>query len=55
MLLIHNASFCFEVKKKRTKKFKNIWESTRDLDMEALDIIGEINSQKFDEYIFRHF
>ena len=35
------------------KKFKNIWESTRDLDMEALDIIGQINSQKFDEYMKR--
>ena len=33
------------------KKFKNIWESTEDLDKQALDIISEMDSQKFDEYI----
>ena len=33
------------------KKFKNIWESTEDLDRQALDIIGEMDSKKFDEYI----
>ena len=33
------------------KKFKNIWESTEDLDRQALDIIGEMNSQKFDDYM----
>lgn len=35
------------------KKFKNIWESTEDLDRQALDIIGEINSKKFDDYMKR--
>ena len=33
------------------KKFKNIWESTEDLDKQALNIISEIDSKKFDEYI----
>ena len=33
------------------KKFKNIWESTEDLDKQALDIIAEMDSKKFDEYI----
>ena len=35
------------------KKFKTVWESTEDLDKEALDIIGKIDSKKFDEYIKR--
>ena len=35
------------------KKFKTIWESTEDLDRQALDIIGEINTKKFDDYIKR--
>ena len=35
------------------KKFKTIWESTEDLDKQALDIIGEINTQKFDDYMKR--
>ena len=33
------------------KKFKNIWESTEDLDKQALDIIAEMDSKKFDAYI----
>ena len=33
------------------KKFKTIWESTQDLDMQALDIIGQMDSKKFDDYI----
>ena len=33
------------------KKFKTVNESTEDLDRQALDIIGEINSKKFDEYM----
>ena len=33
------------------KKFKNIWESTEDLDKQALDIIGEMDTKKFDDYI----
>ena len=33
------------------KKFKNIWESTEDLDRQALDIIAEMDSKKFDAYI----
>ena len=35
------------------KKFKNVNESTEDLDRQALDIIEEINSKKFDEYMRR--
>ena len=35
------------------KKFKTIWESTEDLDKQALDIIGQMNSQKFDDYMKR--
>ena len=35
------------------KKFKNIWESTQDLDKQALDIIAEMNSKKFDDYFKR--
>ena len=35
------------------EKFKTIWESTQDLDRQALDIIGEMNTQKFDEYMKR--
>ena len=35
------------------KKFKTIWESTEDLDRQALDIIGEMNTQKFDDYMKR--
>ena len=35
------------------KKFKTVNESTADLDKQALDIIGEINSKKFDEYMRR--
>ena len=33
------------------KKFKTIWESTEDLDRQALGIIGEMNSKKFDDYM----
>lgn len=33
------------------KKFKTVNESTEDLDKQALDIIAEINSKKFDEYM----
>lgn len=33
------------------KKFKNIWESTEDLDKQALEIISQMDSKKFDEYI----
>ena len=33
------------------KKFANIWESTQDLDRQAWDIIGEMNSEKFDDYM----
>ena len=33
------------------KSFKNIWESTEDLDKQALEIIREKNSKKFDDYI----
>ena len=33
------------------KKFKNIWESTEDLDKQALDIISEMNPKKFDDYM----
>ena len=33
------------------KKFKTIWESTEDLDKQALDIIGEMNTKKFDDYM----
>ena len=32
------------------KDFDNIWESTQDLDKQALDIISEMNSSKLDEY-----
>ena len=32
------------------KSFKNIWESTQDLDKQALDIIAEMNSKKLDDY-----
>ena len=28
-------------------KFKTVWESTEDLDNQALNIIGEMNSKKF--------
>ena len=35
------------------KKFKTVNESTEDLDRQALDIIEEINSKKFDEYMRR--
>ena len=35
------------------KKYKNIWESTQDLDKQALDIIAEINPKKFDDYMKR--
>ena len=35
------------------KKFDNIWESTEDLDKQALDIISEIDSKKLDEYFRR--
>jgi len=35
------------------KKFKTVNESTADLDKQALEIIGEINSKKFDEYMRR--
>ena len=31
-------------------KFDNIWESTQDLDKQALDIISEMNSAKLDQY-----
>ena len=33
------------------KKFKNIWESTEDLDRQALDIIAQMDSKKFDMYM----
>ena len=32
------------------KKYDNIWESTQDLDKQALDIISEMNSAKLDQY-----
>jgi len=32
------------------EKYENIWESTKDLDKQALDIIHEMNSAKLDEY-----
>ena len=32
-------------------KFKTVWESTQDLDNQALNIISEIDSKKFDNYI----
>ena len=32
------------------KKYDNIWESIQDLDKQALDIIGEINSEKLEKY-----
>lgn len=32
------------------KNFSNIWESIQDLDKQALDIIGEMDSEKFDKY-----
>ena len=32
------------------KNFGTIWESTQDLDKQALDIIGEMNSAKLDQY-----
>ena len=32
-------------------KFKTVWESTQDLDNQALNIIGEMDSKKFDNYI----
>jgi AmmeMemoRadiSam system protein B len=32
------------------KQYDNIWESTQDLDKQALDIISEMNSAKLDEY-----
>ena len=35
------------------KKFKTIWESTQDLDKQALNIIGEMNTQKYDDYMKR--
>ena len=35
------------------KKFDNIWESTENLDRQALDIISEIDSKKLDEYFKR--
>ena len=35
------------------KKFKTVNESTEDLDRQALEIIGELNSKKFDEYMRR--
>ena len=32
------------------KEYDNIWESTKDLDKQALDIISEMNSAKLDQY-----
>ena len=32
------------------KEFSSIWESTQDLDKQALDIISEMNSAKLDQY-----
>ena len=32
-------------------KFKTVWESTQDLDNQALNIISEMDSKKFDNYI----
>ena len=32
------------------KNYDNIWESTKDLDKQALDIISEMNSAKLDQY-----
>ena len=32
------------------EKYENIWESTEDLDKQALNIISEMNSAKLDQY-----
>ena len=53
-LFVISSDFCHWGKRFRftyyNQEFDNIWESTKDLDMQALNIISEMNSAKLDEY-----
>ena len=54
-LFVISSDFCHWGKDFRytyyNNKFKTVWESTQDLDNQALSIIGEMDSKKFDNYI----
>jgi AmmeMemoRadiSam system protein B len=54
-LFVISSDFCHWGKDFRytyyNNKFKTVWESTQDLDNQALNIISEMDSKKFDNYI----